>query len=315
MSQQVKELSLNTFLLEGPKEQAQFSQDFFASLKETGFVLIKDHPISTSHLDEVYELCKVFFNQPSEVKNKYIYPHGGGLRGYTPFGVEHAKDSKVPDLKEFWHIGQTLPEDHPLYSQYPQNIWPTEQGEYFKKVFSTLYGLLENTAQILLRSLTFPLNLPVHYFDNMVQNGNSVLRLLHYPPLSKDVPKNAIRARAHEDINLITLLFGGSEAGLEILDRQGRWTPISAKSNQLIVNSGDMLQRITNKLIPATTHRVVNPPDKQNNHRYSLPFFTHPQPNTMLSCLPQCYDENNTPPENITAQMFLEERLTEIGLY
>lgn len=315
MKADIKSLSLHSYLLGTAKDKELFSKELFEALSKKGFVIIKNHSIPSDLLSLAYQLIETFFNLPLEQKKQYIYPKKGGLRGYTPFGVEHAKDNLVADLKEFWHVGQmskTL-DDKTLY---PENIWPKEDSLLeFQEVFIKIYSMLENIGQILLRALSLPLQVDEHYFDNIVQNGNSILRLLHYPPIPNDLDKNAVRASAHEDINFITLLATASSSGLELLDPQTKqWLKIETDPGNLIIDSGDMIARITNNTLPAATHRVVNPDKNNNNSRYSIPFFMHPKPDNILSCLDSCKKESGNP-KDISAGDFLNQRLKDIGLY
>lgn len=315
MKANIKELSLHSYLLGSLEEKEIFSKELFLALQSKGFVIIKNHSIPVDLLNSAYKILEHFFNLSLEEKKQYIYPKKGGLRGYTPFGVEHAKDNSVADLKEFWHVGQISAEKstNPLY---PENIWPDPKDfPEFKEVFTKIYSMLENIGQILLRALANPLKVDEHYFDNLVQNGNSILRLLHYPPIPNDTDKAAVRAAAHEDINFITLLTTASSSGLEVLDREtNQWMRIETDPNDLIVDSGDMIARITNNTLPSTTHRVVNPNTKNNTSRYSIPFFMHPKPESILTCLESCKKENNNP-KDISAGDFLTQRLKAIGLY
>lgn len=273
---QVPELSLRQYL-EGEKaDRREFINDLFHGLKYFGFIILKDHPISVELLNKAYSLSEQLFALSAEQKIKYVSSDGAGQRGYTPFGKEHAKDSQVPDLKEFWHVGRDLPSGHRYEGSFPQNIWPHELME-FQSVFSEMYRRLDEVGRVVLQALSHSLDIPEDYFDSMTESGSSILRLLHYPPIPKGVDPRCIRAAAHEDINLITLLVSASASGLELLDRNGKWLPIETDPNNLIVDSGDMLSRITNDLIPSTTHRVVNP-SGANQSRYSMPFFMHPNP-------------------------------------
>lgn len=315
MKADIKELSLHSYLLGSSLETEKFSNELFSALQNTGFVIIKNHSIPADLLNSAYKILEKFFALSTESKKKYIYPEKGGLRGYTPFGVEHAKDSSVADLKEFWHVGQMSAAPSST-SAYPKNIWPDQQDfPEFKEVFTKIYSMLENIGQILLRALATPLKVDEHYFDNLVQNGNSILRLLHYPPIPNNSDKTAIRAAAHEDINFITLLVGASSSGLEVLDRKtNKWLRIETDPNDLIIDSGDMISRITNNTLPSTTHRVVNPDPKNNTSRYSIPFFMHPKPESILTCLDSCKKEQGNP-KDISAGDFLTQRLKDIGLY
>lgn len=307
----VPELSLAQYISGDESDRAQFIEDFFGGLKYFGFIILKDHPIEVPLLERAYKLSRALFDLPVNEKINYVSKKGGGQRGYTPFGKEHAKDAKVPDLKEFWHVGRDLPSGHRFEQDYPQNIWPAELPE-FKTVFQDLYTKLDEVGKIMLRALTGPLELEADYFDARVGDGNSILRLLHYPPIPEGVDPRCIRAAAHEDINLITILVSASASGLQLLDRQGQWLPIETEANNLIVDAGDMLARITNDVIPSTTHRVVNP-EGPNSSRYSMPFFMHPNPDAVLTCLPSCRGAGPKYPD-ITSQDFLMQRLKEIGL-
>lgn len=307
----VPTLSLAQYIEGDARDRHQFSQDLFKGLKEYGFIILKDHPISEDLLNKAYELSEKLFSMPTESKLKYVSPSGGGQRGYTPFGREHAKDQKVPDLKEFWHVGREVPPGHKYASEYPANIWVNELSE-FKKTFLEMYEALDQVGSIMLKSLTEPLKLDEDYFDRMIEDGNSILRLLHYPPIPQGVDPRCIRAAAHEDINLITILVAASASGLELLTREGEWLPVETEKNNLIVDSGDMLSRITNEVIPSTTHRVVNPVGA-NTSRYSMPYFIHPNPEAVLTCLDSCKGDGAKYPD-ILAQEFLMQRLREIGL-
>lgn len=306
----VPELSLKKYIEGNPSEKQQFIEQLFAGFKYFGFIILKDHPISTDLLDKSYSLLEQMYSLPKDTKMKYFL-NNGGKRGYTPFGTEHAKDNKHPDLKEFWHVGRDLPSDHELFDKYPQNVWPEELAE-FKTTFQKLYQRLESTSDIILEALSYSLKLPQNYFQNMTQDGSTVLRLLHYPPVPDNADPNCIRAAAHEDINLITILVAATQTGLELLDRDGNWLPVETEKNNLIVDAGDMLSRITNEVIPSTTHRVVNPKG-ENTSRYSMPFFVHPHPEANLSCLDSCKGEKALY-EDIKAEEFLMQRLKEIGL-
>jgi isopenicillin N synthase-like dioxygenase len=283
----------------------------YRGLTEYGFIVLVDHPISETLLNKAYALSEEFFKLPRATKEQYALRDNGFQRGYTPFGTEHAKDSPVSDLKEFWHVGRNLAVGHPYEKNYPKNIWPKEVPD-FGKTFSEMYTALEMCGDVILEALTLPLELDKEYFRRMTKDGNSILRLLHYPPLPPDRDPRSIRAAAHEDINLITILVSASAAGLELKDRQGNWLPIESAPNALIVDSGDMLARLTNDVIPSTTHRVVNPPDAKSS-RYSMPFFMHPNREAMLSCLPSCKGKDAKYPD-ILADDFLMQRLREIGL-
>jgi isopenicillin N synthase-like dioxygenase len=307
----VPELSLADYLTGSPEAGQQFIDDLFHGLKYHGFIILKDHPIDEDLLAHAYDLSERLFQLPEERKLKYTGREGGGQRGYTAFGKEHAKDSKFPDLKEFWHVGRELAPDSRLRGQFPENVWPAEFAD-FKATFLKIYESLDAIGRIILRALTGPLDVPPGYFERMVTRGNSILRLLHYPPVPEGADPNCVRAAAHEDINLITILVSASASGLQLKTREGKWLPIETAANNLIVDSGDMLARITNEVIPATTHRVVNP-EGPNTHRYSMPFFMHPNSDAVLTCIPSCRGDGAKYPD-ILADDFLKQRLEEIGL-
>ena len=308
---QVPELKLSDYMAGDTNQKVKFINDLYQGLKYYGFIILKDHPISFELLSKAYELSEKLFSLPEIQKLNYISKAGGGQRGYTPFGKEHAKNAEVMDLKEFWHIGNELHSNSRYYGSYPENIWPSEIAE-FRDVYLKIYRELENAGSIILEALTYPLDLPIDYFSKLVKDGNSILRLLHYPPIPENADPRCIRAAAHEDINLITILVAASASGLELLDRDGKWLPVETDANNLIVDAGDMLARITNEVIPSTTHRVVNPDDK-NSHRYSMPFFIHPHPEAVLTCIDSCKGDA-AKYSDITSQEFLMQRLREIGL-
>lgn len=308
----VPTLSLRDYTHGTPDVRKTFIEQLFMGIKDYGFIILKDHPVEKALLDKAYSLLKEFYSLPTEVKRSYISKAGGGQRGYTPFGTEHAKDSPVMDLKEFWHVGRDLTPEHHLNAFYPPNIWPQELPE-FQPTFQTLYRLLEETGDIMLEALTGPLEVPQNFFREMTRDGNSILRLLHYPPIPQGVDPRCLRAAPHEDINFITLLPAATQSGLQLKDRDGQWLDIVSDAGTLIVDAGDMLSRLTNDVIPSTTHQVVNPQDGTNQSRYSMPFFMHPHPEAMLSCLASCRGAGAKYPD-ITSGDFLMQRLREIGL-
>jgi isopenicillin N synthase-like dioxygenase len=281
-------------------------------LVEFGFLNVEGHGIDPELISGTYHQWERFFQLPDEVKRKYSGIEGGA-RGYTPFRVEHAKDNPLPDLKEFWHVGQEPPEGHPFRQEYPPNVWPQEIPEVHEPTIR-LYKSLEQVAESLLRALADYFELPPETFASMARVGNSILRIIHYPPVAPEFDP-AVRASAHEDINLITLLCGATDSGLEIFTRQGEWMSVSSEPGQIVVDAGDMLSRCTNRVVPATTHRVVNPQSSSNRDRYSMPFFVHPYSSCDLTVMDRFVSADNPaqfPP--ITAGQFLEERLREIGL-
>lgn len=307
---QVPELSLRSYT-DGGAAANRFRDDLFRGLREYGFVILKDHPIDVNLLHQAYAMSERLFALPLATKDGYVSKAGGGQRGYTPFGREHAKNNRYPDLKEFWHVGRELPPGDPLAGYFPANVWPQELPE-FESTFRGLFQALDDTGRLMLEALTAPLEVDRDYFTRMTVKGSSILRLLHYPPIPEGVDPNCIRAAAHEDINLITLLVSASASGLQLLTREGEWLDVNASPDTIIVDSGDMLARLTNEVLPATTHRVVNPAGP-NRSRYSMPFFMHPNPDAVLSCLPSCRGDGAKYPD-ITANAFLMQRLREIGL-
>ncbi|WP_448502977.1 isopenicillin N synthase family dioxygenase [Sphingomonas sp.] len=291
-----------------------FAKAFGSSFQRYGFAIVRDHGIDDALIERAWAQTQELFALPEETKRKGHVPGGGGARGYTPFGVEIAKDATENDLKEFWHIGRELPAGHRFADRMAGNIWP-EAPVGFRDTFLDLFAAFDAAGAKLLSAIARYLELAPDWFEPAVEDGNSVLRLLHYPPVSADAP--GVRAGAHEDINLITLLLGAEEAGLELLDRDGRWLPVKPPEGAMVVNVGDMLQRLTNHVLPSTTHRVVNPPPERRGHsRYSMPFFLHPAPDFVIKTLPGCVgpERPNRYPEPITAHDYLHERLVEIGL-
>ncbi|MFZ5638976.1 MAG: isopenicillin N synthase family dioxygenase [Pseudomonadota bacterium] len=291
-----------------------FVAELGAAYREWGFAGIRGHGIPQDIIDGAYDAFVRFFALPEAVKKQYHIPGGGGARGYTPFGVETAKGAKYFDLKEFWHVGREV-RDEKYADVMPANVWPTEIPEFRDRALA-LYDALDGLGSRMLSALALNLGLAESYFADKTNNGNSILRPIHYPPITTDDVPN-VRAGAHEDINLITLLVGASAEGLQVLSRKGEWVPYTADADTIVVNIGDMLQRLTNHVLPSTTHRVVNPPgDKARQPRYSTPFFLHPNPDFVIDVLPNCVSADNPSryPEPITAQGYLEERLREIKL-
>ena len=291
-----------------------FAQSFGESFRRFGFAMVSDHGIDADLIARAWSQTAEFFALPEDEKRAYFVEGGGGQRGYTPFKTEIAKGAEHVDLKEFWHVGRELPAGHPYAADMPANIWP-DRPEGFHDTFETLFAAFETAGDRLLSAIARYLSLQPDFFVSATKDGNSILRLLHYPPISEDAPN--VRAGAHEDINLITLLLGAEEAGLELLDRDGRWLAVKPPEGALVVNVGDMLQRLTNHVLPSTTHRVVNPPaERRGTSRYSMPFFLHPAPDFLIRTLPSCESAENPNrySEPITAHDYLHERLVEIGL-
>ncbi|GAA5075755.1 isopenicillin N synthase family dioxygenase [Lysobacter panacisoli] len=299
-----------------PGDREAFVAELGAAYREWGFAGIRGHGIPTEQIDASYDVFKRFFALPDQAKARYHVAGSGGARGYTPFGVETAKDSKHYDLKEFWHVGREIPRDSKYAEVMPANLWPDADIPGFRDQAYGLYESLDQLGSRVLSALALHIGLPENYFADKTNSGNSILRPIHYPPITADDIPN-VRAGAHEDINLITLLVGASAEGLEVLSRKGEWVPFTADADTIVVNIGDMLQRLTNHVYPSTTHRVVNPPgEKARQPRYSTPFFLHPNPDFLIDVLPSCITPDNPSryPEPITAHGYLEERLREIKL-
>ena len=289
----------------------QFDGELLEALQSCGFVILRGHGIAAAELEAIYRYTKALFDLPVATKHRYQCP-SGGERGYTAFGRERARDHAYADLKEFWHIGPELDLASPYRNLYPANLWPVELPG-FSATIKRFYHHLSQVAQVVLDCLGRALQLHTAYFPTLIKDGNSVLRLLHYPAQREAPPAGHLRAAPHADINLITLLVSASEPGLELLDRRGQWQPVDAEAGELIVDTGDMMALITNGQLPATTHRVVNPPGEAGA-RYSLPFFVHPHSGAKLSPLPQCVGAEGPRFEPITAGDFLQQRLRENGL-
>ena len=310
----IPSLDLRDFLSEDPHRKLEFVQSIGKAFQEIGFCAVKGHLLSDELVERLYKQIKLFFDLPDEVKTKYEFPEYSGQRGYVSFGKESAKGSKHGDLKEYWHFGQHVEEEEKDKYNYFPNIHVDELPD-FNKVGKEAYSSLENTAKYILRALALYLNIEENYFDKYIKNGNSILRPIHYPPILDD-PKEAVRASAHGDINLITLLMGAHGKGLQVQHSNGEWIDAMASKNELMINIGDMLSRHTNNLLKSTVHRVVNP-DKEllKKSRYSIPFFMHPVSEMKLNVLESCINEDNPKSFNdITAGDFLNERLVELGL-
>lgn len=310
----IPSVDLADFLSGDPERKAQFVSELGKAYEDIGFVALKNHRLSDDLVENLYQEVKAFFALPKAVKEKYEIEGIAGQRGYTGFGKEHAKGRNTGDLKEFWHFGQYVEDQDPIAEEYPDNV-QVEELENFNKVGKEAYQTLEATGKDMLRALAIYLGLDEFYFDAHIHNGNSILRPIHYPPITEE-PEDAVRAAEHEDINLITLLMGASADGLQVLNKVGKWIPVTALPGQIIVNVGDMLQRHSNNKLRSTTHRVVNPPrEKWSESRFSIPFFLHPRSEMPLDALSTCVDASNPKHyEDITAGGYLEERLREIGL-
>jgi isopenicillin N synthase-like dioxygenase len=314
---EVPSLDLANFLEGNEGQKARFIEELGQAYNNIGFVAIRNHYLSNDLQEKLYSTVRKFFALPDEVKKRYENPELSGQRGYVGKGKEHAKGRSTGDLKEFYHIGQSVEGDDPVKKEYPGNVWPDEVPE-MREYGLKAYKQLERTGIEMLRAIAIYLELEPDYFDQKVKNGNSILRPIHYYPIEnpEEVPEDAVRAAEHGDINLITLLMGASAGGLQVLRRDGKWIPISAMPDQLVVNVGDMLERLTNKKLKSTIHRVINPPKEfMKTSRFSIPFFMHPRSEMDLSCLKSCVDEEHPQEfEDITAGAFLNQRLAEIGL-
>lgn len=291
-----------------------FAQRLGRSFEDYGFAIIADHGIPDGLIHRAEEKAKAFFALPEDIKNHYLIPGSGGARGYTPFGIETAKGAREHDLKEFWHVGRDLPPGHKFRAHMPDNVWPAEVPS-FQATFTELFATFDLTGLKILRAIARYLKIDEGYFIDTVRDGNSVMRLLHYPPIEGE-PGSHVRAGAHEDINTITLLLGAEEAGLELLTKEGHWIPVSPKPGELVVNIGDMLQRLTNGRLRSTSHRVVNPtPERRDRSRYSMPFFLHFRSDFLIEAIPGTVPEGEQPKwPPITADDYLQERLREIKL-
>ena len=309
----IPSVDLAEFLSGDPVRKAAFVQELGKAYEEVGFVAVKNHGVSDELIGDLYKYVQEFFSLPSEQKKHYEIPGLAGQRGYTSFGKEHAKGSDAPDLKEFFQYGQ-VPRDNFKEEEYPPNV-KVDEIKGFNPTFESAYRAFEKSGTALLQAIALYLGLEEHYFDEYVHNGNSILRSIHYPPITSE-PKSAIRAEQHEDINLITLLVGASADGLQILTKQNEWVGVTSLPEQIVVNVGDMLQRFTNNKLRSTTHRVVNPArELWHTSRFSIPFFLHPKSSMSLRCLDSCIDASHPKAyPDATAGEYLDERLREIGL-
>lgn len=310
----IPSVNLADFVSGDPVRKQKFVDEIGAAYENIGFVALKGHFLDDALVSNLYEQVKQFFNLPLDVKRKYEIPGIGGQRGYVSFGKESAKGKKEGDLKEFWHFGQYVEDNPKLAAEYPANV-EVEELPDFNRIGKEAYRMLEKTAKYVLRALALHLGLEETYFDAYIHNGNSILRPIHYPPITEE-PKDAVRAAAHGDINLITLLMGAQGKGLQVQNHKGEWIDAIADPDELMINVGDMLSRHTNNKLKSTIHQVVNPPrELWGTSRYSIPFFMHPISEMKLDVLESCIDENNPKQfEDITAGEFLNERLVELGL-
>ncbi|GAA3655795.1 isopenicillin N synthase family dioxygenase [Flavivirga jejuensis] len=310
----IPSVDLNDFISDDPVKKQNFVNAIGKAYEDIGFVALKGHFLDDTLVENLYKEVKNFFSLPTETKQRYEIPGIGGQRGYVSFGKESAKGKKEGDLKEFWHFGQYVENNPKLEAEYPKNVTVNELSE-FNAIGKETYKMLEKTAKYVLRALALHLGIEETYFDAFIYNGNSILRPIHYPPI-KEEPKEAVRAAAHGDINLITLLMGAQGRGLQVQNHKGEWIDAMAQPDELMINVGDMLSRHTNNKLKSTIHRVINPPKELwGTSRYSIPFFMHPISDMKLDVLEGCIDDNNPKAfEDITAGEFLNERLIELGL-
>ena len=311
---QIPSVDLRDFLSDNEQTKSMFVQTIGKAFQEIGFCAVRGHFLDDDLVNRLYSQIKLFFDLPTDIKRKYEHPEFSGQRGYVSFGKESAKGSKHGDLKEYWHFGQYISEEEISRYNYFPNIIVDELPE-FNKVGEEVYKTLEKTAKYVLRALALYLHIDENYFDNYIKNGNSILRPIHYPPINED-PKEAVRAAAHGDINLITLLMGAHGKGLQVQNTKGEWIDAVASEDELMINIGDMLSRHTNNVLKSTVHRVVNP-DKEllKKSRYSIPFFMHPISEMKLNVLESCIsDESPKSFDDLNAGDFLNERLVELGL-
>ena len=313
--QNIPSVDLRDFLSDDPKRKQKFVNEIGKAYEDIGFVALKGHFLDDKLVDELYEEVRNFFNLPLEVKGKYEIPGIGGQRGYISFGKEHAKGRSAGDLKEFWHFGQYVSENSKYKDVYPDNV-QVEELPRFNVVGKDAYQMLEKTGVYVLRALAIYLGLDEFYFDNFIKDGNSILRPIHYPPITDEPKDGAVRAAAHGDINLITLLMGSQGKGLQVQNHNGDWIDAIAAPDEVVINVGDMLSRHTNNKLKSTIHRVVNPPrELWGTSRFSIPFFMHPVSDMPLNCLENCIDEKNPKLyEDISSGEFLHERLVDLGL-
>ncbi len=307
-------VDLRDFLSGDAARRDAFVQSAGAAIQALGFVRVTGHDVLPDVIEPAYAAARAFFSLPEADKDRYHVAGGAGERGYTPFGFEHAKGQSTPDMKEFWHVGRELPAGHPLARVYPANLWPAEVPA-FRPAMLAVYARLDRVASALMQALALFLGEPADRFTSLTDDGNTILRPIHYPPLDAEhfIP-GAIRAAEHEDINFITLLMSSTSAGLELLTRDGQWVAANAQPGEILADTGDMMSRVTNGVLPATTHRVVNP-DDGNTDRLSMPFFVHPRPDAVLSVLERFRGAGYPPPApDITGYGFLRQRLRDIGL-
>ena len=313
--QSIPVLNLQDYLSDDENRKNRFVHELGEALVDIGFFSLTGHGIDLNHIDKAYSVAEEFFALSPDTKAKYENKDGPKQRGHIPFGIEAAKGNPTPDLKEFWQTGRTLSTDNPHYETIPENIWPDDDLPDFQSTIDGLYNEMDNVGVLLLEACALYLGKDKNWFVNMAQDGNTILRVIHYPPIAEDADPNAVRAAQHEDINFITLLVGATADGLEVMDHDGSWIAVEGRHDHIIVDTGDMIQNITNGFYKSITHRVVNPEDAKGD-RYSMPLFVHPRPDVDLSPRPEFFDRTGGTAKypNITAGEYLEQRLREIGL-
>ena len=312
--QTIPVVSLQEYVRGSAAQRDNFIATVGDALVDIGFFALEEHGVPQQLVDDAYSCAQEFFELADDVKSSYVIPGGRGQRAFTRYGMEHAKDHPSPDMKEFWQVGRDLALDHPLYDPKRQNRWPAEVNR-FKGTMERLYGELDGVARSLLEACSSYIGERPEVLADMAAGGDTILRLIHYPPVTEDRDPSAVRAAAHEDINLLTILCEATSGGLELLQRDGSWRPIHALNGQFVIDSGDMIQHCTNGLFRSTTHRVVNP-DNSRQRRFSMPFFVHPRPEVDLTPLPSCVERTGGQSKfsPLTAHEFLQQRLAEIGL-
>lgn len=313
--QKIPSVDLRDFLSDDPTRKQKFVNEIGKAYEDIGFVALKGHFLDDNLVENLYAEVRNFFSLPVETKEKYEIPGIGGQRGYVSFGKEHAKGRSAGDLKEFWHFGQYVSEGSKYAGEYPDNVTVSELPN-FNSTGKEAYQMIEKTGVFVLRALALHLGLDEFYFDKYITDGNSILRPIHYPPITDEPKDGAVRAAAHGDINLITLLMGAQGKGLQVQNHEGQWIDAIAEPDEMVINVGDMLARHTNNKLKSTIHQVVNPPrELWGTSRFSIPFFMHPVSDMNLDCLPECIDETHPKSfDDITAGAFLHERLVELGL-
>ena len=314
MARSIPVIDFDDYLSEDQSRRENFISKVGDSLKDIGFFALKNHGIPIDLIEKSYQRADEFFSLENSVKSKYLQPNISHQRGYTAFGVEHAKDNPAPDLKEFWQTGRSHDSEASTHN-YPTNVWPSDTVPQFEETIDDLYNKMENLSLKLLSACSIYLGKEEDWLGEMTENGNTIMRIIHYPPLGENVTPGAVRSAAHEDINFITLLVTATADGLEVMDHDGSWIKVEGDARYIIVDSGDMIQNLTNGLFKSTTHRVVNPSSK-SERRFSMPMFVHPR--NQIDLTPRAEFIEMTGGESlyqsISAGDYLHQRLVEIGL-